>query len=320
MSLTTVAVYTITIHKRNQSIKDLEVLSDFDFGSDLITLIQKLPALLNDGSNTFSIFEDKTNQKRLRINTKEFKPFGRCIDGELETGDYGVESTFIDGKGNNKGTIGRDDSPLMPFYFLCDIPKNETKGYILLQRFRQFGVFTMFVKALRGEFTKRHPDYTISFDPITSFKEFNRILDEAEIKKVSFQSRDSTQFLNVFRPRNKNDSFNPADVFLEVNLVAKRNKKINLMNSVRNIILSDNAKVDTYFQVSGLENVPLKIYFKANDRPYTLDTTRMDNFSPDIDISHFVNINSKGFPEILDVKKASMKLLADIKAEQKDKK
>ncbi|RZJ92091.1 MAG: hypothetical protein EOO20_03065 [Chryseobacterium sp.] len=319
MGLTTVAVYNITIHKRNQSIKDLEVLSDFDFGSDLIELFQKLPALLNDGTNTFALFEDKVNQKRLRINTDAFQPFGRCIDGELETGDYGVESIFIDGKGKDKGTIGKDDSPLMPFYFLCDIPKNEKKGYILLQRFKQFGVFTLFVKALRGEFMKTHPEYTISFDPITSYREFNRILDDAEIKKVSFQSRDSQQFSNVFRSTNPNDDFNPADTYLEVNLVAKRNKKINLMNSVRKIISSDKAKVDSYFQVSGLANVPLKVYFKANGRPYVLDTTHMDNFSPDIDISHLVKINSKGFPELADIKKASIKLLSDIKAEQNNK-
>jgi len=319
MSLTTVAVYNITIHKKNQSINDLEILSDFDFGSDLIELFRKLPALLNDGTNTFALFEDKANQKRLRINTNEFKPFGRCIDGELETGDYGVESTFIDGKGNDKGTIGKDDSPLMPFYFLCDIPKNETKGYILLQRFKQFGVFTLFVKALRGEFMKTHPDYTITFHPITSYREFNRILDDAEIKKVSFKSRDSRQFSNVFKSTNVNDDFNPADMYLEVNLVAKRNKQINLMNSVRKILFNDNEKVDSYFRVSGLENVPMTIYLKANNRPYVLDTTQMDNFSPDIDISHFVTINSKGFPELQDIKKAAMKILSDVKAEQKSK-
>lgn len=316
MSLTTVAIYSITIHKRNQSIKDLEILSDFDFGSDLIDLIKKLPALLNDGTSAFSIFEDKENQKRLRMNSKEFKPFGRSIDGELETGDYGVEAVLIDGKGKDKGTIGKDISPMMPFYFLCDIPKDENKGYILLQRFKQFGVFTMFAKALRGEFNKMHPEYTISFNPLTSFKEFTRILDNAEIKKVSFQEYNPSHYRNIFKSKNLNDQFNPEDVFLEVNLIAKRNKKINLMNSIRKIITDDRISVDKYFEISGLQNTPMKIQLKSNDRPYTLDTTRMENFSPDIDISHFVTINGKGFPNIVDVKNASRRLLGDIKAEQ----
>lgn len=320
MGLTTIAIYSITIYKKNHSKLNLEVLSDFDRGSDLIELIQKLPSLLNDGSTaTFSLFEDKTNKKRLRINSSEFKPFGRCIEGELETGDYGVETVLIDGKGVTKGTIGKDDSLMMPFYFLCDIPQNENRGYLLLQRFRQFGVFSLFVKALREEFSKNHTDYTISFDPITSYKEFERILNEAEIKKVSFISRDPQQYLNVFKSKNNNDQFNSDDTYLEVSLVAKRNKKISLMNSIRKIVWGG-GNVQKYFEVSGLQHTPIKVQFKANGRPYTLDTTRMNNFSPDIDISDSVKMNSKGFPESSDVKKAALSLLADIKAEQTVKK
>jgi len=316
MAITTVAVYTVTIHKKNQSTKDLETLSDFDNGKDLIELFQRLPALLNDGTTISTIFEDKANQKRLSIDSKEFKPFGRCIEGELESGDYGVESVFIDSSGKKKGTLGLDDSPMMPFYFLCDIPQNVTQGYILFQRFKQFGVFSMFAKAFRSEFAKKHPDYTISFNPLTSYNEFNRILNEAEIKRVSFVSREPRQFMNVFTARNLNDNFLTNDVFLEVSLVAKRDKKINLMNSVRNIVFNSNEKISKYFEVAGLQDTPIKIYFKANERTYTLDTTRIDHFSPDIDISSFVSLNSKGFPNVSDVKKASIKIISDIKAEQ----
>lgn len=316
MSLTTVAVYSITIHKKNQKLKDLEILSDFDNGSDLITMFKQLPSLLNDGSTTSILYNDEDKKKRLLIQTSEFRPFGRCIDGELESGDYGVETVFIDSKGNKKGKLEKDDSPMIPFYFLCDIQENVKKGYILFQRFKQFGVFSLFVKAFRAEFKKLHPEYSIFFNPLTSYKEFNRILDQAEIKKVSAISKDAKQYLNVFNPKNPSDQFNSNDTFLEISLVAKRNKKISIMNSIKKIIYDPNERVDKYFEVANLQDTPIKIYLKANDRNYTLDTTRIENFSPDIDISHLVELNNKGFPNINQVKEASIKILSDIKVEQ----
>lgn len=257
MSLTTVAVYELRIHKKNQGPKDLEIISDFDNGNDLINLIKILPALLNDvGTFSTAVFDDEKNSKRLRINTKEFKPFGRLIDGELETGDYGSESSLVDAKGDDKGKVDKGTAPMRPFYFLCDIPKDQKSGFLLLQRFKQFGVFTMFAKALRQEFDRKHPNYRLVFNPIVSKKEFLRVIESSKLKKVAFTANHAGQFQNSLIVKNDNDQFNYEDAYLQVNLIAKRNRTIGLVNSVKKIISNPGANPSDYFTVGDIIILP----------------------------------------------------------------
>ena len=315
MSTVSVALYEVMIYRKNKSSKDLELLGDFDNGSDLISLFQKLPSLLNDGTKSVTLIDDAIKNRRLRINTDEFKPFGRVIEGELETGDYGVESPLIDGTGATVGKLKKEHSAMKPFYFLCELQKNSPKGILILQRFRQFGVFSMFAEAIRKQFAKEHPNYTIRFKPLVSKGEFNRIFQDGVIKKISFSSNNKAQFQNALKVKTLDGSFDYEDAYLEVNLVAKREKGLNLKNPFK-ALLNGNSQPGDFFSFSDFDYSKLKVVMNIGNKPYTIDFSNWEQFSPDIDITSKVKLDPvSGFPVIDDVRQACLEVLDDIKKE-----
>jgi len=316
MSTISLAVYEIVIYKKNGSVKNGENISDYNNGCDLITLFKNLPSYLSVGSSNVAVVDIEDSKKRLRINSKEFKPFGRCISGEIETGDYGVENKIVDKEGNDAGTKNKDHAAMFPFYFLCDLEKNSTRSILLLQRFSQYGIYTILSTILKKEFEKQNPNYTIRISPLVSKKAIDAIIKGGTIKKISFKTANPAQITHSVNTKNPSDYFNPSDVYCEYNIIAKRNKKVSLMNSITKLIGVD-AKVSDYVTFKEFDYNEVKVVFDLNGKNQTINLAHWQRFSPDIDITDKVRINSSGFPENVDVQKAALELLDDIKEEMK---
>lgn len=310
----TLSAYQISIHPKNKSRSKKEKLNDFNNGTDLLELFKNLPSLLNDAGNASTLVDDDLIKKRLRIKSDKFKPFGRCIHGVLESGDYGVETPLVDSKGDDVGMIDKDIAPMIPFYFLCELQEDATDGILIMSRFRQYGVFTMFSKAIRDKFAAANEEFTLDISPIVSFQELQELLKKAEIKKASFISTDPAQFQNTVVMQNVNDQFDYKDVYLEVNLVARKNKSVNIKNSLFQIIRNVKNPLTSYFKIGNMDYSKMKIQFQLDGKSYTLDTSRLNNFSPDIDISEKVKFaTNTGLPIMDEVKDQCLILLDDLK-------
>ena len=314
----TLSAYQISIHPKNKSRSKKEKLNDFNNGTDLLELFKNLPALLNDAGNESTLVEDDIIKKRLRIKSDKFQPFGRCIHGVLESGDYGIETPLVDSKGDDVGLLDKDTAPMVPFYFLCELMEDATDGILIMSRFRQYGVFTMFSKAIRDKFTIANEDFTLDISPIVSFQELQELLKKADVKKASFISTDPIQFQNTIVMQNVNDQFDYQDVYLEVNLVARKNKSVSIKNSLLQIMRNIKVPLNSYFKIGNIDYSKIKIQFQLNGKSYTMDTSRLDNFSPDIDISDKVKFaTNTGLPIMDDVKEQCLILLDDLKTQLK---
>jgi hypothetical protein len=170
MSSIALSVYEIIIYKKNGSVKNTEIISDFNNGADLMTLFQKLPSFLNTANMGVTVLDIASASKRLRINTNEFKPFGRIVSGEVETGDYGTENTIIDETGAEVGKKEKKHATMSPFYFMCDLEKDQKRAILILQRWSQFGIYTIFSTIIKKEFEKQNPAYSIKISPLVSKK------------------------------------------------------------------------------------------------------------------------------------------------------
>jgi len=312
MSTISLAVYEVIIYKKNGSIKNTENISDFNNGSDLLNLFQKLPTFLNTSSSSITVLD--LSQKRLKISSPEFKPFGRVISGVIETGEFGTENQIIDKSGNLVATKNKDHSAMSPFYFLCDLEKNSKRAILILQRFSQYGIYSIFSAVIKKEFEKQHHNYTIRISPLVSKKALDAVVKDGVIKKLTFKSIDPTKNSYNINSKNPSDYFNANEVYCEYNIVAKRNKSISLRNSISKILGVD-AKVSDYITLREFDYNDIKVKFEINGKLQTISVNNWQNFSPDIDITSKVNINSAGFPIVGEIERATLDLLSDIKTE-----
>lgn len=314
MNSISLSVYEVTIYKKNGSPKSVENISDFNNGKDLMLLFQKLPEYLNSTGTASAVLDIKASSKRLLINSKEFKPFGRVVSGEVETGEYGTENNIIDEEGKKVGKKEKSHSTMIPFYFMCDLERDSKRALLILQRFGKYGMFTIFSNIIKKEFEKQNPSYTIRIAPLVSKRAMDAIMKEGVIKKMSFQSVDTSKIDHTITARNSSDNFKASDVRCEYNIIAKRNKAIAFKNSVSKFLGAD-AKVSDYITLKEFEYNNVKISFEINGKSQTINLNNWQKFSPDIDITSKVTLNDAGYPVTKEVEKASLDLINDIKTD-----
>lgn len=144
----------------------------FNFFSDFISFVDQSGLQKNEQYQKGIKFKSNT----LKIDTKK-----RIIRGVFDSGNFGFESDI-----HKKDTIIKkliEDVETMPFYFLIYIPKDSNLGFLMLQRFGNYGVSTMFKAHFNGFFKSKYPDMMIDYNQYVS-KELAETFAKGGIKEV----------------------------------------------------------------------------------------------------------------------------------------
>lgn len=145
-----ITVYRIRIYP-SRNPKDLEILSEISTQNhDLHTLLDTVfKKLMRNSTNPKPIVDNKLLKKLLRIkheirdngNIPVYYSGGRLISGILQSGAYGYEEDIVDTSGNNNYRKSKSEAQMKPFFFLIEIPKDETTAYLFIQRNSSDGIF-----------------------------------------------------------------------------------------------------------------------------------------------------------------------------------
>ena len=118
-------------------------LGSVNIGSSIIDIFIIFQNYFN--SRISSPSHDPTGRKLLRAT--HFEQRDRQLFGIIETGEYGYESELYNvGTGNISYKRRIEDAEMLPFYFMIYLPQHANEGILLLQRFKQFGIRTIFEK------------------------------------------------------------------------------------------------------------------------------------------------------------------------------
>lgn len=296
MSKISISVYNISINTKGNKTEELD-LDDFEKGSDLLDLIKNLPSQFIKLNSDNKILDGGGTNRRTVIPDKDFDLSGRIISGYINSGDYGYETPIVNPKGETIGNVDKENSTMRPFYFFISIPKNSKKGYLLIQRFENFGVFTIFTDVIKKVFRSRFSDTILSFTPEgTDDKEALDYLEHGKIDKVKFSVLKPSNIESLFTNGNQNDEFNYNDIKAELVLSAKRGRMVKLKNTLLNLLKKgEGSKMKLTNQDIPYEK--LKIYVKFNGEEKVIDLSKLDTFSKDIDVTRFlINDAKTGLP------------------------
>lgn len=302
-------IYSITINKEGDRKKDY-VISDFDNGADLYSFFKDCMEgwVYKKTKKEEALLKDEINQKVIRLKrTEDDKPFieyfGRTYSGLYESGDYGDERTVIDTiTGESKYTQGSDDAPMIPFYFLFHIGEDCTTGFLILQRFKQFGVFGLSKTIFTKMFKEKHPNYTLRMEQFSSAELVRKALSSSEIKGVilkeishgNVNTKTVTQSINV----------NPKDYNLELVLRAKRGRyfpnKTDLLGGKK------------FISIDGLDYMGTDFRIKIGDRERNFTKKQIDEFGYSCEITESVYWGKDKMPTYNSVNKEARDLLKDI--------
>lgn len=282
MSKIAISIYNFSINKKGD-VDDLQNLGDFDNGIDFLETIKTLPAtFLKINSN--NILDDSNRRTIIPLN--DFDVSGRIVSGYISSGDYGYETPIATPNGDIIDSIPKENSLMRQFYFFMYVPKNKKKGYLLIQRFENFGVYTILSNTIRKVFNTYHSKYTISFKPqATDNSETINLVRKGKISKASFGISKIESLTSLIKNENTNDNFNYNDINAEVVIKAKNRRVLNLKNTLINLM--ENGK-DAKIKLTD-NNIPyekLKVYVKFNGEEKMIDLSKWDTFSRDIDITN----------------------------------
>lgn len=285
MSKISISVYKITINQKRKP-DELEILNDFSNGSDLIDLVKNLPAQFMKVNSENRVIEDVGTNRRTIIPSENFDYSGRIVTGYISSGEYGFETPIVDPEGNNVDYIQKDHSTMRRFFFFISLPKDSNVGYLLIQRFENYGVFTILSQMLRHVFIQTYPKYTLSLKPDgVDNSEALAYLEKGKISKASFAIYDPANIANIFTNNNQNDQFNYADVTAEIVINARKNKSVGLLNTVVSYLKNDK---DAKIKLTD-ENIPyerLKIYVRIGKEQKVIDLSKWESFSRDIEVTY----------------------------------
>lgn len=174
------AAYTITLKQvRQDTFFSLDGLND---GNDLLELFK-------DYLDNLAGFEDDEENSKLfrtvRVNEQD-----RYLTGVIESGEYGIEQSIFNRRTKRQsGSLTRDDSSLLPFYFLFYLPAGKTEGIALLQTFKQFGVQSILMGYLRRSLKEAFPHIVIVSEAISNTDLINMLVRNSKVLEVSFSQR-----------------------------------------------------------------------------------------------------------------------------------
>ncbi len=309
MASVTLHAYEVTIkQKRNV---DAEVLSDFNNGKDIINFLNTTLSNWSYEGDVPNVIEDSNLSKRLRINKNTLSIIGRKVSGQIEIGEYGYESQVVDGTGSQTKKIEKDESPMMPFFFVGFFPKDKAIGILVFQKFKNYGVYTIFEKSIKDAFKAENDGFIIEIQPLASKELVENFLNAGALRQISFKNTIRNQ--TIVAPSDREPSLNPDDYYTEYNIIAKKGKRLSLMGRIR-AYLNGTDNLSDLIAINNYEFNEITATLKLENHARTIKlSSGLDNIGSFFDITSEVTINPiTGLPEFDTVKRASEDVLNDI--------
>lgn len=154
--------YTFRIREFNKrkDCKNYQPLDSFFPGKDFFQFI------ISFFDSFKGTHKDNENQKELlSLENKSIKvqKESRLISGIFKSGNYGYGAEIVHRRTGAKKPMGVDEAPMLPFYFLFAVPVKRNVGLVLLSRFGNHGVTSVFRQEFIQFFRKQYSGFMIDF-------------------------------------------------------------------------------------------------------------------------------------------------------------
>jgi|GEM_PF-1592254 hypothetical protein len=294
MANISVATYTISVSKKFS--RTPEPLDNFS-GADLFDFLLKF---LKDRNSPLN---DK--EAKFIISANEPKVDDRQISGIVETGDYGYSSELYDTEKKQLAYHRKPaDADLKPFFYLFDLPKGQTHGLVVLQRFKIFGIRGLLAGDFSKYFEKHYPNSSVHIEPIVHPKIWQQFADGGSATKIRLRKFNIPQDIcDMMKHGIKSD-----DGYVEYSIIAKKGKTFNVLKKM----FGGDSKELLTLKAPDFKPDKTLVEVTLNGRKRTLDIADVTKLRTYFDVTEDVKIAKNGHPEFDSILEISKGILVDI--------
>jgi hypothetical protein len=312
MATITISAYEIYIRPKGDKNTRIN-LSDFSNGHDLFVFLSEQLANLTLENGDIDLIDDEENKKVLRLEPNTLAPFGRQLSGILESGEYGYESKIIDRtNGQNVANKGLNHAELIPFYFQIFIPENLNIGIVLLQRFKQFGIFSIFSETLKRQFRESFVDFRLEINPLVSDEIVRSFIEGGELNRITFKTLNVTP--EIIGQADQGHVMQGENARIEFSIVANKGERLPFLQRIRNAIVNGRVQnINGLFNINGIEYDKVSVTVKLNGRTRTMDLSSLANIGAFFDITDEVIMDeNRGHPNLISIRAISNGIQDDL--------
>jgi len=298
MGAITISAYEIGIRPLGDKETRIE-LQDFDNGTDLFHFLRDyIGSWTENSEEELELIDNEVKKKVIRLSPGTLSPFGREVSGILESGGYGYEADIIDRTtGERVHEKGLDHAEMIPFYFQIIIPSQGQSGILLLQRFKQFGVYSVFKDAIKRKFSQEHNDHRLELTPLVSDEIIDDFVNNGRLNKITFKKLNLTP--EIIQQGEKGSSFDENSGRIEYSIIASRGNNLPLLHKVRNSFRMGVTNYNNIFNVSDFEFDNIAVNVTLNGHTRTMDLSSLANVGAFFDISNEVIMDEdRGHPNL----------------------
>lgn len=312
MSMITLSAYEIAIRPLRD--KDgRENLSDFANGNDLFTFLSNYIANLHEGSEeSLELIDNERMKKVLRLSSDTLSPFGRQLSGIFEAGDYGYQSEIIDRtSGEMVHSKSLNHAEMIPFYFHIFIPENSQTGIIVLQRFKQYGIYGIFGETISSKFIEEFGNYRLVLNPLVSDEIINDFIGNGKLKKITLKRLNLTS--EIMEMADDNEEISARTGHIEYSIVANRGHSLPLWQRIRASLRGGDRNLEGLFSINDFEYNSIAVSVRLNGHTRTMDLSSLLNIGAFFDITDEVTMDEdRGHPNLESIRAISNTIINDL--------
>jgi len=197
---------------------------------------------------------------------------------------------------------------MLPFYFLMYLPKNADEGILILQRFKQYGIRTIFEKDINDYIRTQFNSLELEINLLIPSQLINEYLIRGRVVKL--------RFIKFSWPSDIADAYDTRDHieeegYTELIFSAKKGGHIPIIERIHEVV-NGKRQPKELIEIRSFEYDNVKIEIDINGNKRTIDLSNINNIRPYIDISQDVRLGNDGHPLFESIEKIAQDLLSDL--------
>lgn len=230
---------------------------------------------------------------------KVYKGTSESVAGSIDVGVFGFESTIYDTQTKKIAhKKSMQESDLHPFNFVFYTPKSNNIahrlfGFLLLSRFNNRGIRSIFSPHLVLDFEKTYPGLKLKIEKAVPAKVMSAIIKGSTVKTIRiFENKLSSDISTLLSPRDQKN-------FQEVEIIVRTKPKtcFSDVNWVWDAI-SQRKKVDNILTLPNITPTKIKVSVDRNGKTRSVNLGNVEALSSTIDLDAPTIIKSTGHVDI----------------------
>jgi hypothetical protein len=290
--------YTVTINK-NGSKQELD-LDNFDGTTSLIDVFH---SFITTGCGKDVIYPQK---KRIMRFAKVDKISADSFNAKLETGEYGFTSDIYDTNlKTNAHNRKTNEAEMLPFLLHVYFPRGKTRGILIFQRFKQFGVRGYMMDEFYPHFVASHPGYSVKLAKAVPAKVLAEILGKGQVKVFRFvKYQASSDICDAMSLIDQDASTTEVEYVVK----AKRNGYFGLLDPLKKEFNKPIPDFKSIVEIPNFDYDTIKVDIDVAGKRRSVDLGKVFKISANIDITNDVTLDVNGHP----TKKSFAKIASDL--------